>query len=197
MPTVSRSFAPSLATRISRLTCQKRCLLLLLPREQSRSRLPLASKPRPTKKTRKGDALQSFVEQHVDGQLFAPQHLPGEPARLLWLARFVTLWTIALEGLVAVTFLWPLGRGLSALRDMCLIIFCATTYAVAPVEGFGWLLIAVGVAQCEPERGKTRLVYLAVFGLILFYREVPWAEQLLELVRTSEVAPPYSRSGSF
>ncbi len=52
------------------------------------------------------------------------------------------------------------------------------------MEGFGWLLIAMGVAQCEPERGKTHLIYLAVFGLILFYREVPWAEQLFELMHT-------------
>jgi hypothetical protein len=48
------------------------------------------------------------------------------------------------------------------------------------VEGFGWLLMAMGVAQCEPVRKRTRLFYLAIFGLVLFYREVPWANLLLE-----------------
>jgi len=49
------------------------------------------------------------------------------------------------------------------------------------VEGFGWLLVSLGVAQCEPRRRRTRLFYLATFGLILFCREVPWL-QLKSLV---------------
>jgi len=36
----------------------------------------------------------------------------------------------------------------------------------------------MGVAQCAPERQTTRLLYLACFGLIVFYREVPWAERI-------------------
>jgi hypothetical protein len=34
----------------------------------------------------------------------------------------------------------------------------------------------MGAAQCEPVRRTTQLWYLAVFALILFYREVLWAE---------------------
>ena len=92
----------------------------------------------------------------------------------------MTWWTVFLEGAVAVAFLWPLERGVSRGRDALLLLFCVTTYAVAPVEGFGWLLIAMGVAQCAPERRRTRLLYLAVFALVLFYRDVPWVEWLLE-----------------
>jgi len=44
------------------------------------------------------------------------------------------------------------------------------------VEGFGWILISLGVAQCEPRRKRTRLFYLATFGLILYCREVPWLQ---------------------
>jgi len=47
------------------------------------------------------------------------------------------------------------------------------------VEGFGWLLIAMGVAQTDPDRWKTRLAYIAVYGLIIFYRNVPWVDLLL------------------
>jgi hypothetical protein len=92
----------------------------------------------------------------------------------------MTWWTVAIEGFLALAFLWPRDRGLSRLRDAALLVFCATTYAAATVEGFGWLLIAMGVAQCPPERPRTRGLYLAAFALILFYREVPWTEPLLD-----------------
>jgi hypothetical protein len=123
-------------------------------------------------------ALRDFVEQHVDGPLFAMSDAPSEPARFLTLTHAMTLWTIAIEAAVALAFLWPVERGISHLRNVFLITFCATTYAVATVEGFGWLLISAAVAQCPLERSRTRLVYVAIFGLLLFYREVPWASLL-------------------
>jgi hypothetical protein len=131
------------------------------------------------------DELRSFIEQHVDGSLVGSREAPLEPHRFRCLARFVTLWNLLLEGSVAVAFLWPLERGLSRRRDAFLLVFCATVYAVATVEGFGWLLLAMGTAQCADERRRTRLLYLAVFGLILVYREVPWTELLFEYVQTS------------
>jgi hypothetical protein len=133
------------------------------------------------------DELRAFVRQHVDGQLFEPSFLPAEPPRFLLLATYMTWWTVAIESASALTFLWPVGRGLSKMRDAILLTFCVTTYAVATVAGFGWLLLALGVAQCQPERRTTQLFYLAVFVLILFYREVPWAVQLLEFAQTGEV----------
>jgi hypothetical protein len=126
------------------------------------------------------EELRVFVKQHVDGQLFEPSVLPAEPLRFLQLARFMTWWTVAIEGAIALTFLWPVGRGLSKVRDAVLLTFCVTTYAVATVAGFGWLLLALGSAQCEPERRKTQLLYLLVFALILFYRDGSWVAQLLE-----------------
>lgn len=129
------------------------------------------------------DTLREFVHQHVDGPLLEPLPTPAAPNRFLWLAHFLTLWTVGIEGAVAVTFLWPLGRGLSRMRNIVLLSFCVTTYAVATITGFGWLLLAMGVAQCGPKRW-TRFFYLAVFGLILFYSHVPWAEWLLAYTLT-------------
>src|SRR5262245_14685477 len=97
----------------------------------------------------------------------------------------MTWWTVILEGAIAVVFLWPVKQRLSTLRDALLLTFCATIYAVVPVEGFGWLLIALGVAQCDPSRRRTRFLYLAVFALILFYREVPWVDWLAQLSHPS------------
>lgn len=134
------------------------------------------------------EELRAFVMQHVDGHLFEPSFLPAEPPRFLLLVACMTWWTVAIEGASALTFLWPVGRGLSKVRDAILLTFCVTTYAVATVAGFGWLLLALGVAQCQPERRTTQLFYLAVFVLILFYLQVPWAMQLLEFASTGEVS---------
>ena len=43
------------------------------------------------------------------------------------------------------------------------------------VSGFGWLLIALGVAQTDPESLRTRASYVLVFALVYLYREIPWA----------------------
>jgi hypothetical protein len=121
--------------------------------------------------------LREFLRQHVDGPPLMGTPVPPELSRLASVAHGLTLWTAALETAVAAAFLWPRGRGLSRVRDALLLLFCATTYAIATVEGFAWLLLAMGVAQCE--RGATRLAYLVVFFLVLVYREVPWLALLL------------------
>jgi hypothetical protein len=61
-----------------------------------------------------------------------------------------------------------------------------TTYAIAPVEGFGWLLVAMGIAQSEQERRVIRVMYLGVFFIILFYREIPWADMLIDHLNNRE-----------
>ena len=53
-------------------------------------------------------------------------------------------------------------------------LFCATTYALAPVAGFGWLIATMGLAQCRPDQRRLRGAYVAVFLLILLYSEIPW-----------------------
>ncbi len=125
--------------------------------------------------------LRDAIDLHVDGALFGGAPPPDQTKRFLWLAHFTTYWTVLIEGMLAMAFFWPVNKGLSKLRDLLLIGFCATTYAVATVEGFGWLLIAMGVAQCDPARWRIRTGYLVAFALILFYREVPWANILLNL----------------
>jgi len=132
------------------------------------------------------DSLRTFVTQHVDGPLLAGPDAPQEPTRFLWLTFMMTWWTVLLESLIAVTFLWPFRHGMVQWRNAALLLFCITTYAVAPVEGFAWLLIAMGVAQCGPAQRQTRLCYLVVFLLILFYRD-EWIVQLLESLQRGEI----------
>jgi len=121
--------------------------------------------------------LRRALAQHVDGPLPRPLELPALPAPLALAAALATVFTAALETTLALAFLVPLRR-LAAVRDGLLLAFCASTYALAPVEGFGWLLVAMGVAQCEPERRRTRLLYLLAFALIGLYALLPWDELL-------------------
>jgi len=57
---------------------------------------------------------------------------------------------------------------------LALALFCVTTYVIAPVVGFGWLLLVMGMAQCEPERMSVRTMYLALFFALIFYQTLPW-----------------------
>ena len=117
------------------------------------------------------EGARAALLQHVDGTI-ALQPVPELTPRFHMIARLATYWTGAIEACVALVFLLPLfGR----LRDALLMIFCATTFAVADVPGFGWLLVVMGLAQSEPERPGVRAAYLAVFVLILLYAEVPWS----------------------
>ena len=101
--------------------------------------------------------------------------------RLSLIAVLVTWWTLALEGGIALAFLWPLGRGPSRYRHAALIVFAATTYLVASnVSTFGWGLLVMGLAQCEPGLPRTRVLYCACMLLVLSYGYVP----VLALIRS-------------
>jgi hypothetical protein len=112
-------------------------------------------------------ARREFVTQHVDGPARAVT-APPEPPGLRTLALAATWATLALEAAVAIAVLAPLRRHVW-LRHALLLCFCATTYAIAPVVGFGWLLLAMGAAQCEPGARCLRLAYVAVFALLVLY----------------------------
>jgi hypothetical protein len=117
------------------------------------------------------EALREFIRGTGDAY-----GAPEIPPRLLALSTFLTYWTIAIEAAVAVLFFLPLRLAISGLRDYLLILFCLTTYGVANVDGFGWLLLAMGVAQAgegegrgKKEKNRVRLFYVAAFLLIIFY----------------------------
>ena len=132
------------------------------------------------------DALRSYLSVHWDGGSPPVVSTVQEPTRFVVLAHIAAWWNIALNGAIALAFLWPQDRGLSRLRNVLLLLFCVVTYAVATVASFGWLLIAMAVSQTRPEDSRTRYAYAAVFGLILLYREIPWSEAIiLPLLRSA------------
>ena len=98
-----------------------------------------------------------------------------ETPQLRRLASVSTFGILFLESAVSIVMLLPTGLPTLALRHLLLLSFCAVTYAFAPVAGFGWLLLAMGLAQCQDEWTLLRVIYIGMFVLVLFYSEVPWA----------------------
>jgi hypothetical protein len=90
--------------------------------------------------------------------------------RIDLLATAITWWTIFIEGAIALLFLWPGDRLIAILRTMVILVFAATTYLVAPVLGFGWMVIVMGFTQCPEQHKKLRASLLVVLGLLYIYR---------------------------
>ena len=105
-----------------------------------------------------------------------------EPPGLRPLALGLTAFTALIESGIAAAFLWP---RLARLRNPLLIGFGATTFAFATVRGFGFLLMTLGLAQCEDDERRARIAYVATLFLIEAYRGVPWSRMLIDALGLS------------
>ncbi|MBC7856055.1 MAG: hypothetical protein IAF94_21710 [Pirellulaceae bacterium] len=85
-------------------------------------------------------------------------------------AQILTWWTLGIEGLLAALFLISAilrhRPRLVMIANLALLLFAATTFAIAPVRGFGGILMLLGLAQCEPEQKAFRYAFLAAFVLM-------------------------------
>jgi hypothetical protein len=86
---------------------------------------------------------------------------------------------LLMEAAVAVVFLLPLPARWRWARHALLLVFCAATYPIAPVAGFGWLLLAIGVSQA-PSSPQWRAAYIGVWVGVLAGTELPWAGWLAD-----------------
>ncbi len=123
--------------------------------------------------------FRDYVKQHVDGNLVFAEVINFNLGCINKIAGFLTYYTIVLELLIALFFLIPKKISISKYRDYFLILFCVSVYSVATVEGFGWLLIAMGISQSDNKKLPI-LLYILSFFIILFYREVPILNIILE-----------------
>jgi hypothetical protein len=96
------------------------------------------------------------------------------------LAAALTVWTLVIEVLIAVTFLMPASWRIARASDALLLIFVVSAYAVAPVLGFATVLAAMGFVQCDPARRGMRLAYLVCFVATQLFR-IPWPTILLQV----------------
>jgi hypothetical protein len=107
-------------------------------------------------------------EGHLVGASVQSVALGSSPA-VTSIAWLMTGWTILIEGLLAIAFLVPDSRRVATARNLLLLIFATTTYLIAPVRGFGWMLMLLGAAQCEERDRGFRPLYLAAIVLIQAY----------------------------
>jgi hypothetical protein len=105
-----------------------------------------------------------------------------EPRGLQTLALLLTWGGVLMEGLLALT-LWLPGPGWRPLQHAMLLAFCLITYFFAPVAGFGWLLLIMGLCLCRPEQHVLRGAYTVTFFIVLLATEIPWASLLLDGIR--------------
>lgn len=102
-----------------------------------------------------------------------------EPRALRILGLALTWGGLILETTLAWAFLIARPSVLHRGRHLLLAAFAALTYAAAPVAGFGWLLAAMGLAQCQRRQRALRLMYVGAFVLITIYAETPLVTALL------------------
>ena len=95
-----------------------------------------------------------------------PTVLLPDAAALGDVAMVLTWWTIGIETAIAALFLWKQSPSVSRLGNALLLLFVATTYPIAPVLGFAWILLIMGLAQCPGAMQKLRLAYLVMFALV-------------------------------
>ena len=119
-------------------------------------------------------AVRALQSATVSPETVVLAHSPS----ILVVARLVTWWTLAIEAAVAAAFLAPPSSRIHGLRDGVLLLFVFTTYVLAPVPQFGWILIAMALAQTEPTARLTRLLYgvsfLAVLGYVFPMKTYSW-----------------------
>jgi hypothetical protein len=103
-----------------------------------------------------------------------------EPRRLQVFAAATTWVALLLEATVALLFLLPVRERFQTIRHSALLLFCLVTYPFAPVAGFGWLLLVMGLAQCREDQKTLQGIYIICYFLVLLFAEIPWAGAILQ-----------------
>jgi hypothetical protein len=117
-----------------------------------------------------------------EGALNAPVPV-NEPTLLLVVATVITVWTLATEGGIALTFLAPTRSALHRGRNVGLLAFLWTVYLILPVQGFGLLFSAMGYAQTDPDEVRARGAFAMSFLAILFWFYVLDGAKAFEIAR--------------
>jgi hypothetical protein len=104
-----------------------------------------------------------------------------EPPALKRLAHIFTWGSVLIEAAVAFVMLIPLPGPLRQIRHLLLLGFCVVTFAFAPVAGFGWLILVMGLAQCDRGQKRMRAAYFIAYLLVLLYSEIPWVQLLYNI----------------
>lgn len=106
-----------------------------------------------------------------------------EPAAFRRFATVSTWGTLIFESIIAIIFLIP-GQKIYWARHILLLLFCIVTYSFAPVAGFGWLLLVMGMALSRAEHTGLKAIYVTAFFLVLIFAEIPWAGGIAQWLKS-------------
>lgn len=101
------------------------------------------------------DLLKNYLQPGIKATLVTSD-------RLEFLAIIASCWTIVIEGLIAIAYLG--NTWLTRYRDYLLILFLVTTYFLLPVLGFAYVLVIMGMSQCQSP--FLRPIYLILLILL-------------------------------
>jgi hypothetical protein len=108
-------------------------------------------------------------------ELLDPPTLHATP-RFWRMVRAATWGGLLLEAAIALLWLAPIRRpALLVARHAAVLVFCLATYAFAPVAGFGWLLLVMGLGTTALDQRGLRAAYITTYCVVLLYAEIPWA----------------------
>ncbi|MEX0831560.1 MAG: hypothetical protein WD007_03060 [Nitriliruptoraceae bacterium] len=100
--------------------------------------------------------------------------------------------TVIVEGAVAVSFLAPLKRRWAWMRDASMLVFVVATYPLAPVLGFGRLLLVMSAMQSSLRPRVRAVAYVTAFAaLSLLSRRgvaLEWLSDLFNVVPDADVS---------
>ncbi len=82
-------------------------------------------------------AIHAWAGREQEPSVVALKSGPRIPV----VADLMAVWTLFIEGLVAALFLLARRRRTRQWSEIALVLFVATTYVLAPVIGFGWVLL--------------------------------------------------------
>lgn len=124
-------------------------------------------------------AMTRALREGAGGASHVEEVVLADTPEIRLMADLLTWWTIGIEGLLALAFLLPGRWGPSlAWRHGLLLFFAVTTYAIATVIGFGWLLVVMALGHLGERHPRLRLAYLAVLMLLLTYSGA-WIDRFL------------------
>lgn len=116
--------------------------------------------------------FRSPFSQVTDNDL----QLPGsDRARAVGLLS--TWWDLLIQLAMGMLFLFR--RSITdQFAHICLLLFIFTTYLLAPVFGFGWILAIMGFTLAKENFPRIATVYIISFVMILLY-QLPWRDWVL------------------
>tara|TARA_R100001369_G_scaffold92823_1_gene140195 strand:- start:6805 stop:7746 length:942 start_codon:yes stop_codon:yes gene_type:complete len=97
--------------------------------------------------------------------------------KLNGIALILSYWTIFIEGMIAISFISPNKFKISKYRNIFLITFILTTYPIATVPGFAYVLTTLGFIQSVEKEKITGYSWFYLFVFILLpLIEIPFSE---------------------